>query len=305
MTGLRFGCVARRPAESRRAWLDRVRAVDRWGYDVLLLPDHLGVWPPFTPLVAAAEASDRLRFGTHVLNVGFWNPALLAREAAAVDVLTDGRLELGFGAGHAEDEFRAVGIPYPPSGERVDRLVEAVPLVRRLLAGEEVTADGRYRLDRCTTALTTTQQPVPVMVGGNGDGVLAFAARHADTVGFVGFVHRFGSPHPDLTHFGWDGVADRVEWVRRAAPGRVGELELSVLVQAVVLTDDRTGAGEELTRSFGQPPAVVLDSPFVMVGSVDGVADHVRRLRDELGVGYVTVFEPYAEPFSRVIEHLR
>jgi probable F420-dependent oxidoreductase len=302
---LRFGCVARSPAASRADWLDRVRAVDRAGFDVLLLPDHLGVWPPFTPLVAAAEASDRLRFGTQVLNIGFWSPALLAREAAAVDVLTDGRLELGFGAGHAEDEFRAVGAVFPAAGERVDHLTEAVPLVRRLLAGEEVTADGHYPLDRCSTGLTTTQSPVPVMIGGNGDRVLGLAARCADTVGLVGFTARAGQPHPALTHFGWDGLADRIGHVRAAAPGRFDDLEISVLVQAVVLTDDRAGVADMLGKSFGQPPDVVLDSPFVMVGSAEEVADHVRRLRHDHGVGYITVFEPFADALAPVIERLR
>jgi alkanesulfonate monooxygenase SsuD/methylene tetrahydromethanopterin reductase-like flavin-dependent oxidoreductase (luciferase family) len=132
---LRFGCVARDPAESRAAWLERVDRVEQDGYDVLLVPDHLGIWPPFSPLVAAAEVTDRLRFGTQVLNVEFWNPVLLAREAAAVDVLTDGRLELGFGAGHAEDEFSAVGIRYPSGGERVDHLADAVPPRARPVCG--------------------------------------------------------------------------------------------------------------------------------------------------------------------------
>lgn len=302
---LRFGCVARDAAPSRSAWLDRVRSIDDAGYDVLLLPDHLGMWPPFAPLVAAAEASDRLRFATQVLNVEFWNPALLAREAAAVDVLTDGRLELGFGAGHAEVEFRAAGLRYPSAGERVDHLEEAVALVRRLLAGEEVTSEGFYRLDACATGLTTTQEPVPVMVGGNGDRVLDLAARHADIVGFVGFTSGTGQRHTDLSHFDWAGLADRIAHVRRAAPARGDDLELSVLVQAVAVTDDRTGAAEEMARSFRQPPALVLDSPFVLIGSADEVADQVTRLQQELGVSYVTVFEPWAEAFAAVIERLR
>jgi alkanesulfonate monooxygenase SsuD/methylene tetrahydromethanopterin reductase-like flavin-dependent oxidoreductase (luciferase family) len=135
---LRTGVIALEPAPSRAAWLDRVRRLDDQGHDVLLTPDHLGLWPPFSPVVAAAEASDRLRFGTLVLNNEFWNPVLLAREVAAVDVLTDGRIELGMGAGHAEVEFAASGIPYDPPGARVARLAEAVPLVRRLLAGEQL-----------------------------------------------------------------------------------------------------------------------------------------------------------------------
>lgn len=301
---LRFGCVARDAAGSRAAWLERVRRIDGAGYDVLLMPDHFGIWPPFTPLVAAAEASDRLRFGTQVLNVEFWNPALLAREAAAVDVLTDGRLELGFGAGHAEEEFRATGLRYPPPGERVDHLAEAVPLVRRLLAGEQVTADGHYDLERCTTDLATVQDRVPVMVGGNGDRVLALAGQCADIAGFVGFTSGRGRSHTNLSHFDWAGLEDRVGHVLRAAGDRAVDVELSVLVQVVVISDDRAGTGKELARSMEVSADVLLDSPFVMIGSLDDVADQVRRLREDHGVRYITVFEPFSDAFARVIGRL-
>lgn len=301
---LRFGCVVREPAPSRQVWRERVRIIDRAGYDVLLLPDHLGMWPPFTPLVAAADASDRLRFGAQVLNIEFWNPALLAREAAAVDVLTDGRLELGFGAGHAEVEFRAAGLPYPSAGERVDHLAEAVPLVQRLLAGEEITADGFYRLDASATGVRPTQARVPVMVGGNGDRVLDVAARHADIAGLVGFTSGTGRRHTDLSHFGWDGLAERVAHVRSAAAERVDDIELSALVQAVIVTDDRNGTGEKAAREFEQPVEVVLASPFVMIGSTAELADHVRRLR-EAGVTYLSAFEAFSKDLARVMEHLR
>jgi probable F420-dependent oxidoreductase len=302
---LRFGCVAREPAESRAVWLERVHRVEQDGYDVLLVPDHLGTWPPFSPLVGAAEVSDRLRFGTQVLNVEFWNPVLLAREAAAVDVLTDGRLELGFGAGHAEDEFLAAGLRYPPGRERVDHLAEAVPLVRRLLAGEEVTVDGYYGLAKGATGLRTSQQRVPVMVGGNGNRVLEVAGEHADIASFVGFASGRGHGPRALSHFDWDGLADRIGLVRRAAAGRADDLELSVLVQAVVITDDRAGTVEKVASSFQVAPEAVLESPFVMIGSSDGLVEHIRRLDHDHGVTYVTVFEQFAQSLARVIERLR
>lgn len=303
--GLRFGCVARKPPESPAAWRERVRRIDDWGYDVLLVPDHLGLPAPLVALTAAAEASERLRFGTQVLNVQFWNPALLARACATADVLTGGRLEVGLGAGNAAAEFRAVGQRYPPAGERADRLAEAVALIRRLLAGEEVTSHGHYRLDRCATGLATSQQPVPVMVGGNGDRVLQVAARHADIVGITGFTAGTGPKDNTLTHFDWHGLADRVAHVRRQAGARSDEVELSVLLQAVALTADRGTKAEEMAVAFERPAGVLLDSPFVMIGSVASLADHIRRLRDDHGVTYLTVPEPSAEAFSRVITQVR
>jgi probable F420-dependent oxidoreductase len=286
------------PAATRTEWLDRVRRIDGQGHDVLLMPDHLGMWPPFTPLVAAAEASDRLRVGTLVLNNEFWNPVLLAREATAVDVLTGGRLELGMGAGHAAIEFAACGIPYEPPGARVGRLAEAVPLVRRLLAGEAVNHDGAYRLEGAATGLAAAQAPVPVMVGGNGDRVLRIAAEHADIVGLVGFTAGTGLVHTDLSHFTWAGLADRIAHVRRCAGLRFDELELSVLVQRVRIVEDARAAAAEFAGGSGVDLDMLLDSPFVLFGTESSIADRLDRLRTEHGVSYVTTFEHSAEPLA-------
>ncbi|MGH9229882.1 MAG: TIGR03621 family F420-dependent LLM class oxidoreductase [Acidimicrobiales bacterium] len=300
--GFRTGVVAVAPAATRGEWLDRVRRIDDQGHDALLMPDHLGLWPPLTPLVVAAGASDRLRLGTQVLDNEFWNPVLLAREAAAADVLTDGRLELGLGAGHAAVEFAASGIPYDPPGVRVGRLAEAVPLVRRLLAGEVVNHDGAYRLEGAATGLATAQSPVPVMVGGNGDRVLRIAAEHADIVGLVGVTAGTGRVHTDLSHFTWDGLVDRIAHVRRCAGPRFEGLELSVLVQRVTIAQDRRVAAEEFAG--GADVDVLLDSPFALFGSEAAIAEQLDRLRTEHGVTYVTTFEHSAETLGAIRGHL-
>ena len=302
---LRFGCVAREPWAGRADWQERVRRIDGSGFDTLLVPDHIGMWSPFAPMLVAADVSDRLRFGTQVLNIELWNPLLLAREAATVDVFTDGRLELGFGAGHAEVEFRAAGIPYPPPGERVDHLTEMVDLVRRLLAGETVSGGPHYGLDDGATGLGTVQSHVPFQVGGNGDRVLRLAARHADIVGLVGFNSGTGQVHDDLSHFTWDGLAERVAFVRAEAGDRFDQLELSVLVQGVTATDDRDGAVVTIAERFGRPAGFIADSPFLLIGSTTEIADQVRRLRDDHGVTYVTVFEPAVADLAPVIDALR
>jgi probable F420-dependent oxidoreductase len=302
---MRFGCVAIEPPASRDAWRERVLAIDGWGYDTLLLPDHVGFWPPFAPIVAAAAWSDRLRFGTQVLNLEFWNPLLLAREAAAVDVLTDGRLELGLGAGHAEVEFRAAGLRYPPAGERVHHLGELVPIVRRLLTGETLDHTGAYDLASASTGFAAAQDRVPLMVGGNGDRVLRIAAESADIVGLVGFNSGRGQVHTDLSHFTWEGLADRVALVARHAGERFGDLELSILIQSVVLTSERPRVAERIAARFSQPVELVLDSPFLFLGSAAELTDQAARLRDELGVTYLTTMEPGAAGLAEVIPRLR
>lgn len=302
----RFGVAAGlQPPGSRAAWLERVRRIDGLGYDVLAMPDHLGFWPPLTPLVAAAEASDRLRFATHVLNNEFHNPVLLARDAAAADVLTDGRLELGFGAGHARDEFEAAGLAYERPRCRVARLAEAVPLVQRLLAGEQLSHEGAYELRQASLDIAPLQSPVPIMVGGNGDGVLTVAARHADIVSLVGVTSGTGRFHTDLSHFTWEGLAERLHLADERAGKRAGQIERSLLVQQAVVTDNVRAVVDSLAAEVDVPAERLLDSPFLLIGSVDRLTEQLTRLREERGVSYVVVFEAFAEALAPILEHLR
>jgi probable F420-dependent oxidoreductase len=302
---MRFGAVMVESPARAEDWHARVRQVDELGFDVLLLPDHLGVMSPFPPLVAAAGISDRLRLGVQVCNVNFWNPGLLARDAATVDLLSDGRFELGLGAGHAQEEFAALGIPYERPGRRVALLEAAVPVLRDLLAGRTVTVDQPLPMASCDLDLPRAQPTVPIMVGGNGDHVLRIAATSADIVGLVGFTSGTGRYHTDLSHFTWTGLGERIDHVRRAAGARFDALELSVLVQRVVVTDDRRAAIAEFIGDAPVPVDVVADSPFALMGSVDHIAEQLTRLRDEHGVTYVTTFEPSTAALAGAMARLR
>lgn len=302
---MRFGAVLNAAPARAREWHDRVRRVEHLGFDVLLLPDHLGVMSPFPPLVSAAHVSDRLRLGVQVCNINFWNPALLARDAATADLMSDGRLELGLGAGHAQQEFEAAGIPYEQPGRRVGLLEAAVPVLRDLLAGCTVTVDAPLSMASCALDLPRAQPTVPIMVGGNGDRVLRVAATQADIVGLVGFTAGTGRHHTDLSHFTWAGLADRIAHVRRSAGARFGDLELSVLVQRVAVTDDRPSAIAEFIGDSPVPAGIVADSPFVLVGTVAHIAEQLTRLRDEHGVTYVTTFEPSTAALADAMRRVR
>jgi probable F420-dependent oxidoreductase len=265
------------------------RRVEADGFDLFHVADHLGMPSPFPMLAAAATATTDLRLGTLVCNNDFWNPVLLAREAATLALLSDGRFELGLGAGHAEVEYRAAGIPYDRPAVRARRLAEAVPSIRRLLAGETVTAEGEFHELVEASLGIAPPDPVPLLVGGNGDRVLEVAAREADTVGLTGFLSGTGQTHTDLTHFTWDGMAERIDHVRTAAGARFADLELQVLVQLVAVGDRKTLASE-IAAAFEQPADLLLDSPFVMLGSVDDLVDQCARLR-EAGVTALAAFD--------------
>jgi probable F420-dependent oxidoreductase len=280
------------------AWPDQARAFEEAGFDALWAPDHIGLADPFTSLLAVACATERLRVGTYVLNVEFWNPLLLARAAATTDLLTGGRLIVGLGAGHTRAEFEQAGLRYPPAGERVDRLAAMVPALRQLLAGRTVD-DERLGLTGAATGLPPVRPPL--LVGGNGDRVMELAGREADIVGLTGFTSGPRLIHTDLSHWSWDGLADRLSRAHTFVDGD-RRLAADVLVQRVAITEDPGAALADLI-DMGLP-AEHLDSPFLLVGDVDAILAKLQRMED-MGVASVTVFAHDAEMFADVIAHHR
>jgi probable F420-dependent oxidoreductase len=268
----RFG-VGLLPKKTRAAWQDAARRAEDLGFDVLHVPDHLGGAPaPFPALVSAADVTS-VKIGTFVLNAGFYKPALLARDVGGLDMLTDGRFELGLGAGYVREEFEAAELPFPSAGRRVEHLGHVTGYIREHLSS------------------------VPILIAGSRDRLLTLAAQQADIIGIA-----VGSPGSGAA----DPLAERVEFVRRAAGDRFDELELNLAITAV--PRDNSGVPDlSLTRRYA--PALsdeqLLELPGVLCGSPRDIADRLRRHRDTYGVTYFTVQEHHAEAFSKVIAELR
>lgn len=309
MRPFRFG-VSVWHARSRAEFAEKARKIEALGYDTLTLPDHLtDRIAPMPALVSAAEATKTLRVGTNVLNNDLRHPVLVAREAAAVDLLTDGRFQLGLGAGSIRSEYDQAGLGFDSGGTRVERLEEAVRIIKGLLNGEQLTFAGKhYRVTGHAIAPLPVQRPhPPILIGGNGRNLLALAAREADIVGFSGLTFRAGGAEPpDLAGWKVSSVDQRVRLVREAAgKERYERLQLSALLQCVVVTDDRRGAAEELTRRWTQlTPDEILQSPYVLIGSVDQMADDLQARRDRWDISGYVVHEPYLEDFAQVVARL-
>jgi probable F420-dependent oxidoreductase len=303
----RFGLSLGR-AESRAEWADKARKVEDLGFSTLVIPDHLSpIVPPLLPLVSAADATTTLRVGTFVLNNDFRHPVLLAREAAAVDLLTDGRLELGLGAGHMRSEYEEAGLRFDPGRVRVERLRESVRIVKELLAGNATTFDGQhYQVRGHTVHPRPVQRPrPPILIGGHGRQLLTLAAREADIVGFVGFRHLRGGTAVDASGFSPSAVDQRMDLVRTAAGDRFADLELNVLLQRVTSTDDPRREAEAL---HARRPEVsvedALETPFFLSGSVDGMVEDLLARRERWGFSYFVAFEPSLEGFAPVVARL-
>ncbi|SFP84603.1 TIGR03621 family F420-dependent LLM class oxidoreductase [Amycolatopsis rubida] len=294
MTGssrpLRFGVVLISEGCSRAEWVDRCRRAEHLGYDVISAPDHLNLTSPFPSVVLAAEATQRPRVGTYVLNASFHNPALLARDVCTTDQFVDGRLEVGLGTGYVGAEFRETGIPFGTAARRVDRLDRTVAELDRLL--------------RDPAHAKSVQQPrPPLLIGGHGDRVLTMAARRAEIVSFIGA--EFRPEHGRMVVADHGAMAERTSFVRRAAAQRAEDAEFNVLCKATLLTNNRR-AGAESLRHYGPQLSVdqLLEVPTLLIGTAQQIAEQVREHREVLGISYFTVLEQSMEAFGDVIELL-
>jgi probable F420-dependent oxidoreductase len=309
MKPFRFG-VSIWHVQSRADLVEKARKVEAMGYATLTLPDHLtDRIAPVPALAIAAEATKQLRVGTNVLNNDLRHPVLVAREAAAVDLLTDGRFELGLGAGSIRSEYEQVGLDFDRGAVRVERLTEAVTVIKGLLKGERVSFVGQhYRVTGHTIAPLPVQKPhPPILIGGNGTRLLTLAAREADIVGLSGLTFRAGgAAPPDLSGWRVSGVDERVRLVREiAGKERYARIELNALVQRVVVTDERLRAAEELTTRWTQLNAdEILHSPYVLIGTVEQMIEDLQARRERWDISYFVIHEPYLDAFAPVVARL-
>jgi probable F420-dependent oxidoreductase len=308
-----------RDITSREAFTAECREAEELGYDTVFMPDHLGTSAPFPALVAAAEATQRMRVGTLVLNVPFWNPALLAREVVTTDVLTDGRLELGLGSGHMKWEFDEAGIGWQGPAGRAAALEQMIGDLQRYFSTGCAQDGPRRNAPKPVQRAGFGGYGPPLLIGGNGDAVLRIAAQHAQIVGATGAFQVRGQP-PGVLRLATMAEADeRAAFARACAGARASEIESHILVQGVVITTDRRAAAEQLVTEdrrhyealgASDERAVstveeTLQTPFLLIGTPDEIAEQLRRSRERWGYSYITVHEPNMRALAPVIERIK
>ena len=304
----RFGVEMMEPFDGM-SWAESARELEALGYSTLFAPDHfdegLG---PLIAMAAAAAATTKLRVATAVFAADFRHPAVLARELASIDLLSEGRLEVGLGAGYQVNDYRASGIPMDPPKVRVDRLIEYVAVLRGLFAeGPFSYAGEHFQID----ALDGTPHPFtpgspPIFVAGGGPRMLRFAARHADIVGVNPSLPT--SERRDEARR--DGVATRIDekfaLIREAAGDRYEDLVFHGWLQAAQVTEDARGAAAQIGAALGGLDRDdVLESPFVLLGSVEEIVARLHERRERWGYSYYTVQQPSAYDFAPVLAALR
>jgi probable F420-dependent oxidoreductase len=292
-------------ASSGERWAALARRAESLGYDVLVMPDHLGdQLSPVAALAAAAAATTRLRIGAFVFANDYRHPLILAREAATLDLLSGGRFEMGMGAGWMRADYSRLGMTYEPASARVDRLEEAVPLVKRLLTGETVTHIGEhYRLDRASVGVTTVQRPrPPLAIGAGRPRMLRLAAREADIVGLTPGFSAHGRPlFREATE---TATVGKVALIRAAAGDRFERLELNLWLADAGLV----GSGNSLLGSAAAAarwvPTALYGSPYVLYGTLGSVRERLQRRREQLGISYYTIPSRAMESMAPLVEAL-
>ena len=286
--------------------VDVARRAEAAGFDVFLLPDHVGGGPaPLPALAAAASATSTIRLGTFVLNADMRNPVQLAWEATTIDRLSGGRFELGLGAGHTPHEYEATGIELKLPRDRKAALAERIEIVRRLLDGETVTHAGAHHRLHEAAVPRSLQDHLPILVGGNGAALLGHAGAHADIIGLQGLGRTQADGHRHSVKWEVAHLDRQVEQVCAGAGERIEQIELNALVQMVDVTDD---AEQSLTNiaeliDDGMTATELAEIPYVLVGTVDEIADEVLRARDRWGITYFAVRS--LDDFAPVIARLR
>jgi probable F420-dependent oxidoreductase len=289
----RFGVVAA-SAGSGDEWLTKARRIESLGFSTLLIPDTLGpTLSPFPALTAAAIATQTLRVGTFVLANDYRNPVQVARESSALDFLSNGRFELGLGAGrpNAESDYQKLGIAFESGGTRVTRLGESIGIIKKLMRGEQVTTtSSNYSVVDADIFPPPVQQPhPPILMAASGDRLLGLAAREADIL-------TLGVPPTETA----ESFTRRIDLIRREAGERFDQLELHVNLiaagQQMPRYVQRFGLDLEKLKSSG--------SPVALIGSVDEMCEQLSARREKYGISYIAVADELMESFAPVVARM-
>lgn len=309
----RFGIINERMT-TRQPWLERARRAEALGYATFLIRDHLtpdffgDQFAPFTALMAVAAATTTLRIGTLVIDNDFRHPAMLAKEAATLDLLSEGRFELGLGAGWLQTEYERAGLCFDPPGVRISRMEEAIQVVKGLFVDGPVRFAGRhYTIEGLRGFPKPVQRPhPPLLIGGAGKRMLGIAGRQADIVHVLPRTIDTGTLLDDPRDRLWPHVAQKVGWLREAAGARFNQIALG-LGATIVISDERRKATERLIqeqRWEGVGVEEVWRMPSIFVGSLDQIAADMQQRRELLGLSYFTLSDDAMESCAPVVARL-
>lgn len=315
----RFGVQAYAPA-SAKEWRDLARRAEDLGFSSFHLADHvIGPGPALNAtghpvqtvaaipaMAVAAEATSTIKVGCRVLCVDYRNPVMLTKELATLDFFSEGRLEIGLGAGWLQNEYEAMGVPFDRAGVRLDRLEEVVGLVRASFVDGELNIDGRHVHAVGFEAVPKpVQKPCPpIMIGGGAKRVLTIAGREADIVS-LNFNNSTGRLGPEGIGSSTAELTDqKIGWIREGAGGRFDDLELEIAAYFTVVTDDGEKVRGKMGPMFGLTAEAMAEHPNVLIGSIDEICDRIVERRERFGISYTSFGSSSMEAVAPVVARL-
>ncbi len=300
----RFGAKATR-ATSGKEWRDLAKQAEDLGYASFQIDDHFGnQLAPVPAIMAAAAATEKIYVGPHVAGIDFRNPVLFAKEAATIDLLSDGRMMLGLGAGWSKDDYAIAGIEQASAAVRIERLGEAVQVMRGLWGAEPFSFSGTHYSVAEVNAMPKPISNIPILIGGGGKKLLTLAAQSADIVGInPTIVARSINPRSMATAAA-DVVDEKIAWVKEAAGDRFGEIELQLQLFKTQVTDDPQPVIEGLAKAFGLPPEVVATAPFFQIGSVAQIKENLIAMRERWGISYIVCQNDGTQALAPIVAEL-
>jgi len=307
MHPFRFGVISS-SAPDGRTWRERARRAEALGYSTLFMPDHFqDQWSPTVGLTIAVEATERLRVGALVYDNDYRHPVVLAKEIATLDLATEGRVEFGLGAGWLRTDYDAAGITYDRPGVRIDRMAEALTVMKALWSSPDPVqfSGAHYRIDGAVGTPRPHSVPHPeICIGGGGQRVLSIAAREADIVG-VNATLTAGEIGPDAAASATPAAFDdKVTLIRAAAGDRFDEIELQCHCAFVMVVENRREIAASMASSFGISADEALDVPLVLLGTLEELVETVEARRERYGFSYWVVPDDAMESFAPVVERL-
>ncbi len=294
---LRFGCNVGIP-ESVAEWQSLARKVEDLGYSVLLVGDHFGrQWSPLLALAAAAQATSRLRFGTQVIANDFRTPTVFAKEVATLDLLTEGRFELGMGVGHpasspsGRSDYKQLGMEMDEPGPRVTRLSESLSILKSFFTSSEpFSFSGRfYKVENVVPFPKPAQRPWPtLMVAGAGPRMLKLAAREADIVNIAPRPPTVGQTSRGTVGFGLT-IKDELAIIKEAAASRYDDIELALFADRTLVTDKPDEEKDKLAGDLGINRQQLEEMPHTLIGDSDAIARQILWNREQHDISYYIV----------------
>ena len=304
--GFRFGVQVSKETTAK-GWAELARRTEAAGYEVLTMPDHFtDQLAPVPALMAAASATTTLRVGALVFDNDYKHPVVLAKELATIDLLSDGRLDIGLGAGWMISDYEEAGMPYDSPKVRIDRFIEGVAVIRGAMAEGAFSFSGdHYTITNYNGQPKPIQARPPLLIGGGGKRVLSYAAREADIIGINGTLTA-GVVGPEaLSTMTAESVDEKVAIVAAAGAHRINDIEMNIRTFFVKVTNDRAKTVEGISSMFGVDADMINNSPFALIGSVEEFIEQLLERRERWGLSYTIVNAENIDECAPIVAALR